>query len=418
MIRIYPSTFSGTLTAPPLQSHAQRLLFAASVSTIPTTVYNVPASRDIDTTIACLQALGCTVVPQGRSALTVKPFPKTVPVPTADFDFGGSATSSRLALAVACAYGIQTNCFASESLKKRPLVPLGSRMAIRGVTFSGFSFPLSTQGRLEGGEYVFGGEDGAEYISSLLLALPLLAGPSSIRLSSPLFREGDVDITLKLLERFGIVIHKVPGGYDIPGRQVYASPGKVAADNDWSLSSLWLTAGALSQKRGGTVTCTNLPADSPQGYRNLSEMISQLVTDFKTIYVDAQDCSALAPLIAIVAAAGRGTAHISGISQLRYKETDRLKTMASILNSMGASITETKDGWIAQGKGGMSYPDDFFVDCQTDPNLAMSFALAACVLDQPFVLDETAVNKTWPDFFNLYKSLGGKFEIAENSIDI
>ncbi len=418
MIRIYPAVFSGTLIAPPLKSHAQRLLFAASMANTPTTIYNVSASEDIATTIACLESLGCTVKRQSESVVIVTPFVKTTPVPTVNFDFKGSATTSRLALPIASAFGMQTSCISSESLKKRPLVPLGSRMAIRGVTFSGFSFPISTQGRLKSGEFFFDGEDDLEYLSSLLFALPILPGPSSIRMSSPPEMQGYVDITLSILEKFGIIINKVPGGYDVPGRQIYESPGKVTVDNDWGLASLWLTAGALSQRKGGMITCTNLPPDSPQGYRDLSEMLSQLITDFKRIYVNAHDYPALAPLIAIVAAAGVGTAHISGIQQLQYKETDQLKTMVSIIRAMGGGMSQTEDGLTAEGRGSMPYPEDFFVDCQGDPTLAMSFALGACVLDKPFLLDETAVNKTWPEFFKVYASLGGKYETIENSIDM
>lgn len=146
-------------------------------------------------------------------------------------------------------------------------------------------------------------------------------------------------------------------------------------------------------------------------------MTSQLITDFKTIYINAQDCPALVPLIAIVAAAGVGTAHITKVPQLRYMESDQLKTMATIIRAMGGGIFETSDGLTSQGKGSMPYPNDFFVDCQGDPLIAMSFALGACVLDKPFLMDETIVNKTWPDFFKIYRSLGGKYEIVENSID-
>src|SRR5665647_410405 len=169
MLRIYPTVFSGTLSAPPSKSHAQSLLFASSISNIPTTLYNVPESDDINTSIQCLEALGCKVIKQSASIFTVTPFVKTTALPTASFDFKNCATSSRFALAIAAAFGIPANCTAWESLMKRPLVQLASRMAIRGVTFSSFSFPLSIQGRLKNGEYIFSGEEGSQYINLSLI---------------------------------------------------------------------------------------------------------------------------------------------------------------------------------------------------------------------------------------------------------
>lgn len=417
MIRIYPTVFSGALSAPLSKPHAQRLLFAAAVSNSPTTIYDIPESADIDTTIACLEALGCIISRKLNNATTVIPFPKTTALQKVNFDFKGSATTSRFSLALASAYGIQADCIASESLQRRPLVPIAGVMALRGATFSAFSFPLTMTGRLEHGEFVLRGDEGSQYISSLLFALPLLSGPSSIKLSTPLLVDGFIDITIDILKSFGIVIDRVVGGYDIPGRQTYNSPGAVWVDRDWSLSALWLAAGALSQKNGGSITCTKLPPGSQQGYRNLSEMLSILITDFTEIYVDAQGFPALVPLISLAALACSGTVHISGVPQLHHKESDRIKTIAALIRQMGGEVTEREDGLIAKGNGKATYPEDFFVDCKNDPNLLISFALAASVLDKPFIVDETIVNKSWPDFLKIYKLLGGKYEIVANPID-
>lgn len=417
MIRIFPSVFSGTLSAPPSKAHAQRLLFAAALSNSPTALQNVPACEDIRTTIRCLEVLGSTFERKEKGDLIVQPFIKTKPVPRVSFDFESCATTSRYALAISAAYGIQADCIASESLKRRPLFPLASRMAIRGATFSGFTFPLTMQGRLEGGEYDFDGQLSAQYVSSVLLAAPMLSGPSVIRINQPIRMSGQIEITIKTLEQFGISVEAFEEGYRIPGRQAYTSPGTARVHNDWSLAAMWLTAGALSQDKGGSVSCTDLPADSPQGYRNLTEMHSQLITDFKDITVDASDYPALAPLIAIVAAARSGAVHLSGTPQLHHKETDRLKTIAAILRHMGADIRETEGGLESKAKDTFDYPEDCQVDCQGDPNLAMSFALAASVLNKPFLLDERAVDKTWPGFWDQYRALGGKFEMLENIID-
>lgn len=417
MIRIFPAVFSGTLAAPSSVAHAQRLLFAAAVSNSPTSIHRVPMCGDIHTSIRCLEALGSTVEHSGTHTLIIHPFAKTRPVPRVDFDFERCATASRYALAIAAAYGFQADCTASESLVKRPLFPLAGRMAVRGTTFTGFTFPLTMQGRLEGGEYDFDGRLSHGYVSSILLAAPILSSSSTVRIEPPVLMGGHIEMTLDVLAQFGIDVEIGEEDIAIPGRQVYLSPDNISVTGDWSLAALWLTAGALSQEQGGSIVCTDLPADSPQGYRNLTEMHSQLVTDFRDITVDARDYPELASLIAVVAAAKSGALHLSGVPQLRYKETDRLKTIAAILRDMGADMHETDDGFESDGTGHFDYPDDFFVDCQGDAHIAIAFALAAPTIKKPFVLDERAVDKIWPEFWDQYRALGGMFEAVDSKAE-
>ncbi len=417
MIRIFPSVFSGTLSAPPSEIHAQRLLFAAALSNSPTTLQNMPACEDIRTTIRCLEVLGASFEMKGKNELVVQPFIKTKPALKVAFDFETCAATACYTLATSAAYGIQADCTAGDSLKKRSIFPLASRMAVRGVTFSGFTFPLTMQGRLEGGEYEFEGQQSNLYVNSILLAAPVLSGPSLIRITEPVLMSGQIGITVNVLEQFGIAVETAEDGYRIPGRQSYTSPGTIRVHNDWSLAALWLTAGALSQDKGGSVDCADLPADSPQGYRNLTEMHSQLITDFKDITVDASDFPALAPLIAIVAACRAGALHLTGVPQLHHKESDRLKAVSAILREMGAEIRDTEDGLESAETQSFDYPEDYQIDCQGDPNLTLSFALAASVLHKPFILDEKPVDKIWPGFWAQYRALGGKFEILENAID-
>ena len=112
MIRIYPSHFSGTLKAPASHAHAQRLLFMSSIPAKPTLVRNVPDCEDADVTLDCLRALGCRLQQSGDDWL-VTPFPKNVMGQIAEFDFGQSATTSRIAIALSAALGIRASCRAS-----------------------------------------------------------------------------------------------------------------------------------------------------------------------------------------------------------------------------------------------------------------------------------------------------------------
>ena len=410
MLRIYPSIFNGTLKAPAASDHAQRLLFMASVPALDTTVCNVPDCDDVDTAIGCLKALGCSVQRFGSSC-AVKPFPKNVPVRSVKFDFGQSTTSSRIAIALAAAFGISADCQAAGERPSIKNFSLTSRMALRGVRFTAFSLPFSMQGRLEAGEYALKGDEGSQFISALLMALPLLPESSTIVLNSPLVDSSFVDLTIESLKGFGIRIEKTEKGYFVPGRQYYSSPVSVNTENDWGLAALWIAAGAASGEGRGKVTVTDLPAVSPQLYRNVTKELPLIAQDFKELDLDASECPSLATFYAAMAAVKGATVRISGVPQLRSKETDRLKVMKGICETLGQHAEITEDGLAIIGSGAPNYRDDTLVCCQGDPWIFMSMALAAAKLDRPILLDsEHAPEKIYRRFLEDYKALGGSCE--------
>ena len=411
MIRIYPSVFSGELKAPASHAHAQRLLFMSSVPAKPTTVHNVPDCEDVDATIRCLEAMGCVVVRNG-SDCTVTPFPKGIMGQIAEFNFGQSATTSRIAIALAAAFGIRAECKASGNLPRRALFPLTGRMAIRGVRFTKFSMPFSMQGKLEPGEYVFEGDEGSQFISALLMALPLLASDSTLKLASPLIDSSFVDLTIRSLEDFGVKVETTDYGYFIPGRQYYHSPGEITTENDWGLAALWVAAGAASGERSGDVVITDLPADSPQLYRDVAKEFPFIAQDYAELDFDASTCPSLASFYAAMSAVKGATVTISGVPQLRSKESDRLAVMAEICSALGQKTTLKKDGLHIEGTGKPEYPEDLKINCHRDPWIFMSMALASAKLTKPIILDnEYCPEKIYRNFLKDFAALGGKYEI-------
>ena len=301
MIKFYPTVFNGTLRAPASKAHAQRLLLASSLPTSFTLIKNVPKCEDIFTTMECLEAFGSRLSVNEHGDIIVEPFPKTVPVPTANFDFKQSGTTSRIATAIAAALGFRVYASADLSLTKRQFLPLASRLAIRGVSFTAFTFPFFMKGRLMGGEYVFRGDEGDEFISALLMALPLLRDDSTIRLESPLIDSSLIDLTINTLDKFGIGIERAENGYDIKGMQQYESPGTISAENDWAISSMFVAAGASSSSKGGHVKITGLQQDSPQIYRNIKPYLSLISQNFRDVSLNACDCPEFATLFASMA---------------------------------------------------------------------------------------------------------------------
>lgn len=412
MIRIYPAKFQGHIQAPASKAHAQRLLFASAMTNTATLIKNVPECDDIDTTLQCLLDFGCTVEKHGQTEVKIFPFVKTNPVPTADFDFRQSGTTAHLALPLAAAMGIRATCRASGTLIRRPLIPLSSRMALRGVTFSSFNFPLTMTGVLQPGDYVFAGDEGSQYISGALMALPVLRGDSIIRLSSPLVDGTFIEVTLDTLEDFGIQVSVEEDGFHIPGRQFYKSPGKTVVENDWGLGALWACAGCLANDAENPVIVDGLPARTVQMYRSFKEIMSLLRYDVAYLNVDAGETPNLASLYAFIAALKGAGMDITGVPQLQYKETNRMKSAAECIRALGTEAWPTEEGIHIEEHSGFDYPEDIKLDCKGDPWVFMSLALAAGCLQKPIILDdEHCPEKVYRHFLRDYESLGGRYDI-------
>ncbi len=413
MIKIYPSKLNGTLDAAASKAHAQRLLFMAAMAPYPSCVKNVPLCDDIETSLQCLLDLGCKVSIQGGKDVYIDPFPKNIPVQSADFDFRDSSTSCRIALALCAALGIRVKCTGNASLQKRRLLSLTSRMALRGMHFSNFSVPCEMEGRLEGGEYLLDGDEGSQNISALLMALPLVKQDSTIKLTGHLADSAFVDLTIRSMEKFGVHVEKTANGFFIPGRQQYQSPGEIDTENDWGLASLWIAASAACGDDSLSVTVKGLPKNSPQKFRNITSIIALLHFDFSDINIDASDCPDLATFFAALAIVKGANMEITGIPQLRFKETNRLKTMKDIGKTLGQTVEITDDSIRICGTGSPNYAEDTVVNCQGDPWVFMSMVLASSVMKLPYRLEnEKTAEKIYRSFLKDFEKLGGKYEIC------
>ncbi|MDO5440986.1 MAG: hypothetical protein Q4F55_00310 [Bacillota bacterium] len=414
MIKFYPSVLNGTIKAPASKACALRMMFAASMASTQTTIKNVPDCADVNTAIDCLTTLGCKITTsgEGRLTVTIEPFSKTATLQRLDFNFRNSATTARYIMAICSVLGIPANCRAENVLARRSQASMTSMMSLRGENFSSFSLPLEMSGRLLGGDFLLNGDEGTQSICALINALPLIKEDSNIKLQNPLVDSTFVDMTIDILSKFGVTIEKTDFGYHIPGQQLFTSPGTLVCENDWGLASMWTTAGSACSLKGGHVVVTDLSEDSLQKYRTANSTFSLICQDFKDLNIDASDFPNLATVFAALAAARGGTIRISGIPQLKHKETNRLKSVGNSLSQFGVKCEVTEDGMIISGKEDADYPEDMVIDTMGDPWVFMSLAVASVAFAKPVILkDETGADKIYKDFLKDFKSLGGKYEI-------
>lgn len=232
-------------------------------------------------------------------------------------------------------------------LPERPFAPLCDALRAGGASVDRDRLPITVSGGLHPGEYRIAGDISSQYITGLLLALPLLDSPSRITLTSPLQSRGYVEMTLSTLARFGVTAVASETGYTVPAAS-YHSPGKLTADGDWSNAAFWLCAGAIS---GGAspITVTGLALDSCQGDRRVLDALrsfgalvsaSENAVTVSTaplhgITLSVADIPDLVPILAVVAALADGETRFTDAARLRLKESDRLATVSALITDLG-----------------------------------------------------------------------------------
>ena len=414
-VRIAPAPLAGTLPAIPSKSDAHRMLICAALADR-TTVLSLPrTSADIDATCACLESLGAVISRRGDT-VAVTPI-HSLPEKTL-LDCGESGSTLRFLLPVAAALCPSVQFTGHGRLPERPIGELKSAMESHGVCFSAERLPFETSGLLTGGTFFLPGNVSSQYVTGLLLALPLLSEGGGLTLITALESAAYVDITLHALHRFGISVDLAPNGYAVPGGQTFSSPGTLAVDSDWSNSAFFLAAGALGQ----SVTLTGLDMSSPQGDKAVLEALrafgakvsvsGSAVTvspgPLRGITLDVSEIPDLLPVLAVVAACAKGETRFVGAARLRLKESDRLSTTAAMLRALGGDAEELPDGLIVRGRtftGGTA-------DGCNDHRIVMAAAVAAIrCTGAVTVTGAEAVHKSYPAFFDDYAKLGGDVHV-------
>ena len=376
-------------------------------------------SKDIAATVDCLKAMGTDIVVD-KDIITVTPVPFKM---QAELDCSESGSTLRFLLPVVSALGIDAVISGHGRLPERPLSPLKEEMEKKGIIFhTGSEFPLHISGRLSAGDYELAGNVSSQFISGLLFALPLLEGDSKIKLIPPVESRSYIKITLSALKKFGIEITEEENLFIIKGNQKYRSPKEITVDGDWSNSAFFLCAGALG---GGSVTVTALDTLSPQGDKKILDVLKNMGADIAVsggeitvkanklsgITVDASDIPDLVPIISVTASLSSGETQIKNAQRLRLKECDRLAAVYGMLTAVGISVTQTDDGLIIKG----GKPIGGKIDGCNDHRMVMSAAILSLFCSESVtVTDAQAVEKSYPNFFEDFNSLGGNASVIDN----
>ncbi|MBO4442756.1 MAG: 3-phosphoshikimate 1-carboxyvinyltransferase [Bacteroidaceae bacterium] len=412
-------TLSGTVQVPPSKSVAHRMLICAALASEPCTIVCHSVNRDMEATVQCLNALGARISYDGGS-FSITPISKVTKGATLDCAESGSTL--RFLLPVAAALGADAVFTGQGRLPNRPLSPLYEEMTAHGIRMSeNGRMPLTCQGTLPGGNYTIDGGVSSQFISGLLMALPLSGADSTITITGNMESASYIGLTLNALLTFGIKVECTGNTFRIPGGQRYTVPAsKVAVEADWSGAAFWIVAGAAGAKE---ITCKGLDyLKSAQGDRRIVDVLRKmganiLVTadsvtarpsDLTATTIDCADIPDLVPVMAVAAAAAQGTTRFDNIKRLRIKESDRVESILSMLSGAGITAYATENTLTVTGGPAHS----FTYDPCNDHRMAMAAAVLAVVRGIGVTLTDTeCMAKSYPGFLDDFNAMGGELTI-------
>ena len=394
--KIQKSNISGMVQVPPSKSAAHRALICSFLAG-GGNVSPLIDSKDMQATLGVISAL------KGDK-------------PVADCIESGSTL--RFMIPVAAALGKTVKFVGRGKLPERPIGDYLRLLPEHGVKCDCTgTLPLTVSGKLTPGRFEIAGNVSSQYITGLLLALPILDGDSEIVLTTELQSKPYVDMTVKVMADFGVKVEERENSYFIPGNQVYQKRD-YTVEADWSQAAFFMVAGALF----GDVTLTGLDVNSTQGDKKIADILKKFGADVTVsndsvvvkksqlygIEINATDIPDMVPSLAVAGIYASGKTVITGAQRLRYKESDRIESIVYNLKKLGAEVEETDDGMeILGGQLHAANMKGF-----NDHRIVMAMTVAATGVDGLSTIDDAqSINKSYPDFFNDFNSIGGNANV-------
>jgi 3-phosphoshikimate 1-carboxyvinyltransferase len=401
--------------APASKSFAQRILLASAFSNQPLEIKNLGSCDDVLHIKSIVKQLGATIIENENSIIvtgkTIHEYKKNKTTLT-ELNCGESGLGIRLTTSIVAAIGGDFIISGEGSLLNRPLTQFEDFLPKMGINFSlnNGQLPMKLSGSLKGGEYTVNGSLSSQYISGLLMALPLAKENSILHVNSPTSKPY-IDVTLNALEFFGIkIINENYTKYTILGNQDYIPKAKtIKVEGDWSGAAFWVVYGLIK----GSITIRNLNRVSTQADIAILDIIKLVNGNFswendnlviskgqlKPFTFDATHCPDLFPILVVLASAITGTSTITGVHRLKYKESDRGLVLETEFKKLGLKVKINGDNMDIIGTG---YLNSGTIDSNNDHRIAMSGAIASALTKEGItILNANCVNKSYSEFWEI-----------------
>lgn len=402
---IHKGRIAGSITAPASKSYAQRAVAAALLAGGETTLTHLDLCNDTRAALDVARRLGASVSHEGTT-YTIRG--GLNPVST-KLNIGESGLATRLFTPIASLCHMPITINGEGSILRRPIEMMEEPLQALGVEVisNGGYLPISVKGPMRGGEIHVDGSLSSQFITGLLMALPLSPNDTVLHVEN-LKSRPYVDMTIDLAARFGVAIeHNNYEQFYIAGGQHY-TPCIYNIEGDWSGASCLLVAGATA----GSITIRNLNHISLQADLAIIEALTragaEIITTNSSVTVhggplhafefDATDCPDLFPALAALAASCEGTSVLTGTQRLTYKESNRAETIAEVFGRLGIGVDLSEENTMRITGGPVS---SAVVDSHNDHRIAMAAAVAALSSDDSVVIEgANAADKSYPNFWN------------------
>ncbi len=407
---------AGTVRLPGSKSISNRVLLLAALAQGETEVHGLLDADDTRVMRDALAALGVVF-----SNAKVKGVGGVFPVKRAELFLGNAGTALRPLTAALALSGGEYRLGGVARMHERPIGDLvdalrgiGARIDYAGK--EGFP-PLDIRpGSINAQNTRVRGDVSSQFLTALLMALPLTGARARIEVQGELISKPYVEITLNVMRRFGLEVARTGWRYfDLPGER-YRGPGKIFVEGDASSASYFLAAGAIG---GGPVRVEGVGRDSIQGDVRFTEVLERmgaqvsLLDDaievrnekgkLRSIDLDLNHIPDAAMTAAVLALFAEGRSTLRNIGSWRVKETDRLAAMATELRKLGADVEEGRDFLKISPPARLAANQS--IDTYDDHRMAMSFSLVALGGVPVTINDPACVAKTFPDYFQVFQTI-------------
>ncbi|QDC96277.1 3-phosphoshikimate 1-carboxyvinyltransferase [Candidatus Methylopumilus universalis] len=412
---------SGQVTLPGSKSITNRILLLSAIADGATTIIGPLVSDDTLHMIDALKKLQVDLTQKDNGDILIHGTRGNFKNKSAEIFLGNAGTAFRpLTAALSFSKG-QYTLSGLPRMHERPIKDLVDALLQLNadITYLGQEgYPplkISPSEIMINGPIKIRGDISSQFLTSLLMAMPLTKKEVVIEIEGDLISKPYIDITLNLMARFGIHVKKIDWKhFVIPGSSSYVSPGEIFVEGDASSASYFLAAGALA----GDIEVKGIGRNSIQGDVKFAEALVLMGADINILEASIQvtkvtalqainlDCNHIpdaAMTLAVLALFAKGTTKLLNIGSWRVKETDRIKAMATELRKLGAAVTEGND--FIEITPPLKIKEHVEIDTYDDHRMAMCFSLVSLRNIPITINDPACVNKTFPTYFEVLESI-------------
>ena len=411
----------GQVTLPGSKSITNRILLLSAIANGETTIKHPLQSDDTHHMIEALKILQVDLTQKENGDIHVQGVRGQFKNKSAEIFLGNAGTAFRpLTAALAFSQG-DYMLSGVPRMHERPIKDLVDALLqlnadITYLNEEGYPpLKISPSEIIVNGSVKIRGDISSQFLTALLMAIPLTKKEVSIEIVGDLISKPYIDITLNLMNRFGVQVKKIDWQYFvIAGSGGYVSPGEIFVEGDASSASYFLAAGALA----GDIEVKGIGKNSIQGDIKFTEALTLMGAEIQilegsikaskasTLQAINLDCNHIpdaAMTLAVLALFANGTTKLHNIGSWRVKETDRIKAMATELKKLGAEVVEGED--FIEITPPLHIKENIEIDTYDDHRMAMCFSLVSLKNIPIIINDPACVNKTFPTYFEILESI-------------